>query len=178
MCFGSDHKTPPKTPGWPWHLILVIFNMKQVFRFFFLQRTNKFCKELKKLLPNTTLLYRRGLDLKKVIPQAVSKEYTYLIVVNEDRRIPSILCESLQDVLYRMPINMQSLSSFLCGGNFNATCKSGPCGFWLLRKICKNTSKSDFWGTCIAIIDLQKNEEKSAISNYHHFGCFSVLISE
>ncbi|KAH3698587.1 ribosome production factor 1-like [Dreissena polymorpha] len=52
-------------------------------------RTNKFCKEIKKLLPNTTLLYRRGLDLKKVIPQALSKEYTDLIVINEDKKTPN-----------------------------------------------------------------------------------------
>lgn len=59
---------------------------------FLFKRTNKFCKELKKLIPNTELLYRRGLDLKKIIPQALSKNFTDLIVINEDRGIPSILC--------------------------------------------------------------------------------------
>ncbi|WAR22772.1 RPF1-like protein [Mya arenaria] len=52
-------------------------------------RTNKLCKEIKRLLPNTTLLYRRGLDLKKVIPQALSREYTDLIVINEDKKMPN-----------------------------------------------------------------------------------------
>lgn len=52
-------------------------------------RTNKFCKELKKMIPNTELLYRRGLDLKKIIPQALSRNFTDLIVVNEDRKIPN-----------------------------------------------------------------------------------------
>ncbi|XP_060572975.1 ribosome production factor 1-like [Ruditapes philippinarum] len=60
-------------------------------------RTNKFCKELKKLIPNTELLYRRGLDLKKIIPQALSKNFTDLIVVNEDRGIPNGL------VISRLP---------------------------------------------------------------------------
>ncbi|KAL3868393.1 hypothetical protein ACJMK2_041204 [Sinanodonta woodiana] len=53
------------------------------------QRTNKFCKELKKVIPNSHLYYRRGLDLKKIIPQALSRDFTDLLVVNEDRKIPN-----------------------------------------------------------------------------------------
>ncbi|KAL5021940.1 hypothetical protein ScPMuIL_001095 [Solemya velum] len=52
-------------------------------------RTNKFCKELKKCIPNSMVYYRRGLDLKKVIPQALSKDYTDLVVINEDRKEPN-----------------------------------------------------------------------------------------
>ncbi|XP_064625213.1 ribosome production factor 1-like [Lineus longissimus] len=52
-------------------------------------RTNKFCKELKKSIPNSEIYYRRGLDLKKIIPQAVAKDYTDLIVINEDRNQPN-----------------------------------------------------------------------------------------
>lgn len=44
------------------------------------------------MIPNTELLYRRGLDLKKIIPQALARNFTDIIVINEDRRIPSILC--------------------------------------------------------------------------------------
>lgn len=51
-----------------------------------------FCKELKKMLPNAEIYYRRGLDLKKIIPQALEKNFTDLLVVNEDRKEPSILC--------------------------------------------------------------------------------------
>ena len=58
----------------------------------FYQRTNKLCKELKKVIPNIHLLYRRALNLKKIIPQALAKDFTDIIVINEDRRIPSILC--------------------------------------------------------------------------------------
>ncbi|KAL8622499.1 Ribosome production factor 1 [Nucella lapillus] len=54
-------------------------------------RTNKFCKELKKVIPNSTVLYRRGLDLKKVIPQAVAHDFTDLIVVNENMKTPNAL---------------------------------------------------------------------------------------
>jgi ribosome production factor 1 len=52
-------------------------------------RTNKFCKELKKSIPNSEILYRRGLDLKKIIPQAISRDYTDLLVVNEDHKEPN-----------------------------------------------------------------------------------------
>jgi len=51
--------------------------------------TNKFCKELKRMIPNSSLYYRRGLALKKVIPQAVKRDYTDLVVINEDRKIPN-----------------------------------------------------------------------------------------
>ncbi|XP_076439960.1 ribosome production factor 1-like [Babylonia areolata] len=52
-------------------------------------RTNKFCKELKKIIPNSTLVYRRGLDLKKVIPQAIARDFTDVIVVNENMKTPN-----------------------------------------------------------------------------------------
>ncbi|KAK7485282.1 hypothetical protein BaRGS_00023533 [Batillaria attramentaria] len=52
-------------------------------------RTNKFCKELSKIIPNSTIKYRRGLDLKKIIPQAMSRDFTDLIVVNEDKKEPN-----------------------------------------------------------------------------------------
>ncbi|XP_025110958.1 LOW QUALITY PROTEIN: ribosome production factor 1-like [Pomacea canaliculata] len=52
-------------------------------------RTNKFCKELKKIIPNSEIYYRRGLDLKKIIPQAVSRDFTVLLVVNEDKKEPN-----------------------------------------------------------------------------------------
>jgi ribosome production factor 1 len=53
------------------------------------QRTNKFCKELKKCIPNSEIYYRRGLDLKKIIPQAITRSYTDVIIVNEDQKKPN-----------------------------------------------------------------------------------------
>ena len=58
---------------------------------FLFQRTNKLAKELKKIIPNSGIFYLRGLDLKKVIPQALSRDYTDIIVINENMKIPSIL---------------------------------------------------------------------------------------
>lgn len=52
-------------------------------------RTNKFCKELKRCIPNSEIHYRRGLDLKKIIPQAMSKYFTDIMVINEDRKEPN-----------------------------------------------------------------------------------------
>ncbi|XP_052684788.1 ribosome production factor 1-like [Crassostrea angulata] len=52
-------------------------------------RTNKFCKELKLTIPNSEIKYRRGLDLKKIIPQAKERGYTDIIIVNEDRKEPN-----------------------------------------------------------------------------------------
>ncbi|KAK3090283.1 hypothetical protein FSP39_010615 [Pinctada imbricata] len=57
-------------------------------------RTNKFCKELRNSIPNSEIYYRRGLDLKKIIPQALSRDFTDLIVINEDRKEPNGLVMS------------------------------------------------------------------------------------
>ncbi|CAG5127568.1 unnamed protein product, partial [Candidula unifasciata] len=58
------------------------------------QKTNNFCKELKKVIPNSFIKYRRGLDLKKIIPQAIAREFTDIIVINEDAGEPNgmVLC--------------------------------------------------------------------------------------
>ena len=66
--------------------------------FFSIQRTNKFCKELKKCIPNSEIYYRRGLDLKKIIPQAKSRDFTDLVVINEDRKEPSILKQYVMEI--------------------------------------------------------------------------------
>lgn len=55
------------------------------------QRTNKFCKELKKCIPNSEIYYRRGLDLKKITPQAIRQGFTDLLIVNEDQKKPNCL---------------------------------------------------------------------------------------
>lgn len=55
------------------------------------QRTVRFCEQLATTIPNAHVYYRRGLALKRIIPQCVSRDFTYLIVINEDRKVPSIL---------------------------------------------------------------------------------------
>lgn len=61
----------------------------------YFQKTNSFCKELKKVIPNSVIKYRRGLDLKKIVPQAIERDFTDLIVINEDAGEPSILSQNL-----------------------------------------------------------------------------------
>lgn len=55
------------------------------------QKTVQFMEELKRIIPNSEVRVRKGLDLKKIIPQAKEKGFTALVVVNEDRKLPSIL---------------------------------------------------------------------------------------
>ena len=54
-------------------------------------------EELHRVIPNSEIRVRKGLDLKKIIPQAKEKGFTALIVVNEDRKVPSILLIFLRD---------------------------------------------------------------------------------
>lgn len=56
-----------------------------------LQRTVRFCEQLSTVIPNSHVYYRRGLALKRIIPQCIARDFTDLIVINEDRKIPSIL---------------------------------------------------------------------------------------
>ncbi|KAK7889446.1 hypothetical protein WMY93_025006 [Mugilogobius chulae] len=57
-------------------------------------RTVRFCEQLAKVIPNAHVYYRRGLALKRIIPQCVARDFTYLMVVNEDRKVPNglVLC--------------------------------------------------------------------------------------
>ncbi|XP_025067319.1 ribosome production factor 1 isoform X1 [Alligator sinensis] len=52
-------------------------------------RTVRFCEQLSSIVPNSHVYYRRGLALKKIIPQCIARNFTDLIVVNEDRKIPN-----------------------------------------------------------------------------------------
>ena len=52
-------------------------------------------EELKRIIPNSEVRIRKGLDLKKIIPQAKEKGFTALVVVNEDRKVPSILLATI-----------------------------------------------------------------------------------
>ncbi|XP_032073545.1 ribosome production factor 1 isoform X2 [Thamnophis elegans] len=53
------------------------------------ERTVRFCEQLATCIPNSHVYYRRGLALKKIIPQCISRDFTDLIVINEDRKIPN-----------------------------------------------------------------------------------------
>ncbi|KAI1891983.1 hypothetical protein AGOR_G00149320 [Albula goreensis] len=57
-------------------------------------RTVRFCEQLATVIPHAHVYYRRGLALKRVIPQCVARDFTYLMVVNEDRKVPNglVLC--------------------------------------------------------------------------------------
>ncbi|KAK2556669.1 Ribosome production factor 1 [Acropora cervicornis] len=54
-------------------------------------KTLQFVEELHRIIPNSEIFVRRGYDLKKIIPEAAKRGFTALIVVNEDRKVPSIL---------------------------------------------------------------------------------------
>ncbi len=51
----------------------------------------KFVDDLVTSLPNAEYHERKGIDIKKIIPQAIEKEFTDIMVVNEDRKKASIL---------------------------------------------------------------------------------------
>ncbi|KPP64086.1 ribosome production factor 1-like, partial [Scleropages formosus] len=49
-------------------------------------RTVRFCQQLATIIPDSHVYYRRGLALKRIIPQCIARGFTYLIVINEDRK--------------------------------------------------------------------------------------------
>uniref|UniRef100_A0A7N9AR24 Ribosome production factor 1 n=1 Tax=Mastacembelus armatus TaxID=205130 RepID=A0A7N9AR24_9TELE len=57
-------------------------------------RTVRFCEQLATVIPNAHVYYRRGLALKRIIPQCIARNFTYLMVINEDRKMPNgmVLC--------------------------------------------------------------------------------------
>ena len=70
-------------------------------------------EELQRIIPNSEIRVRKGLDLKKIIPQAKEKGFTALIVVNEDRKVPSILSIFLRDFNNKQITNHLPLLSCL-----------------------------------------------------------------
>lgn len=52
-------------------------------------RTYLFCQELRKVLPNAYYYYRKNLPVKKIVPQAISQDFTDLIIVNENNKTPN-----------------------------------------------------------------------------------------
>ncbi|GAB1607279.1 ribosome production factor 1-like [Argonauta hians] len=52
-------------------------------------RTYHFCKELATVLPNASYYHRRNVPIKKMIPQAIEKEFTDMIIINENSKKPN-----------------------------------------------------------------------------------------
>ena len=52
-------------------------------------KTYKLCRELSRILPNAKYFYRKNVRISKVIPEAIKRKYSAIIVVNEDRKVPS-----------------------------------------------------------------------------------------
>lgn len=48
--------------------------------------TIMFVKELCEMIPNSEYRCRKGIDLKKIIPQAKARDFTALVVINEDQK--------------------------------------------------------------------------------------------
>jgi rRNA maturation protein Rpf1 len=51
----------------------------------------QFVDALEQIIPNSEVKYRKGIDIKKIIPQAIERGFTNLVVVNENHKEPSIL---------------------------------------------------------------------------------------
>jgi len=52
-------------------------------------RTYKLCRELSRILPNAKYFYRKNVRMSKVIPEAIKRKYSAIVVINEDRKVPS-----------------------------------------------------------------------------------------
>lgn len=52
-------------------------------------KTYKLCRELSRVLPNAQYFYRKNVRLSKVIPEAIKRHYSAIIVINENHKEPS-----------------------------------------------------------------------------------------
>jgi ribosome production factor 1 len=50
-----------------------------------------FGRELKRIIPNSVSLYRNRSGVKKMVKSAIAQGFTDIIIINEDKRQPSIL---------------------------------------------------------------------------------------
>lgn len=57
-------------------------------------KTVRLCEQMSKVIPNSHVYYRRGLALKKIIPQCMARGFTDLLVINENRKVPNGLIVS------------------------------------------------------------------------------------
>ena len=64
--------------------------LRVIYLFFFLfQKTLSFVKELTRMIPNSTPLWRKNASIKKSVKQAINNNYTDILVINEDNRMPN-----------------------------------------------------------------------------------------
>ena len=52
-------------------------------------KTYKLCRELSRILPNANYFYRKNVRMSKVIPEAIKRKYSAIVVINEDHKEPS-----------------------------------------------------------------------------------------
>lgn len=52
-------------------------------------QTNLLMRGLQKCIPNSVVRVRRNVDVKKIIPLAVARDFTDVLIVNEDRKSPN-----------------------------------------------------------------------------------------
>ena len=52
-------------------------------------KTHLLIREFCYCIPNSSILLRTGFDLKKLVSEANSRDYTDIIIINEDRKIPN-----------------------------------------------------------------------------------------
>lgn len=58
-------------------------------------KTYKFARELAKILPNANYFYRKHVPLSKIIPEAIKREYSAIMLINEDHKVPNGLIISV-----------------------------------------------------------------------------------
>uniref|UniRef100_A0A915DNL1 Brix domain-containing protein n=1 Tax=Ditylenchus dipsaci TaxID=166011 RepID=A0A915DNL1_9BILA len=52
-------------------------------------KTWKFCFELRKCIPNTEIFTRKNVAIKRIVKQAIEKQFTDLVIVHEDNKRPN-----------------------------------------------------------------------------------------
>lgn len=58
---------------------------------FMLQKTKIFGRELSRIIPNSLTRFRQRCSLKRIIKDAAAKNFTDIVIVNENQSQPSIL---------------------------------------------------------------------------------------
>lgn len=53
-------------------------------------KTYKLCRELARVLPNAQYFYRKNVRITKVIPEAIKRGYSAIMVINENHKEPSM----------------------------------------------------------------------------------------
>lgn len=91
-------------------------------------QTYKLCRELTRVLPNAHYFYRKNTRLTKIIPEAIKRDYSAMIVINEDRKIPNGMLISLFPDGPTMNFKMSSvkLSDEIKGASVSGFTKHKP----------------------------------------------------